>query len=676
MKQFFIYFIVCSFIYPVQTNNGFIFSHDGEPVPFASVINPRAKSWSVTDESGFFQIPTGTLPGDSLKVVRIGFSTSYHQIQNQRAQEILLTEEILAMKPVRIVGRKARGVNKINLLAIDEFSRKNALNRIPGTMIRSYGGLSGVTTVSMDGGQAVHTKITLDGIDLTNVQNGLTDLSDIPISMMQNMYSGRSPNILFGSGSFDGAIHIRSLLKQSYIHLGSGSFGYLNYSGGYSHSSTNANFQLQAGQTSSQGNYSFFHEDSTHTRSNNDYEQLFISGKYHRYTHFNRIIKGSIFAVGNNRGVAGGLSWPSPKARRKNNLLLAGFEFIQILQKGHLRLLAFQRSSEDVFKDTDMETDSDHTVGSRGININGKYQLNELIGVKSFASTKFELIKSTNIGQRQRNSNSLGLQVWIQPRTIFMVRPSFRIDFIDKAPISTIDFESELELHKIGKFSIIMGTGFHIPSFNDLYWPADPYSQGNPYLEPEKSKFYIVRWENTLGQHLHYNVGYRKRQSQNLIVWAPDENYIWKPQNLDKTDRKNLIISASLPTSIAGWTLTGSVTLTKTEDLNTDKALQYVPKSSANITLTYLTGNIQFEFQGNYTGERSYQTYGPDSEPLDKIIHSFLNINAGTYFTLPIFNQSIRLYLIAENILDKNTAFFPDYPEPGLAIKAGMTIKL
>ena len=110
-------------------------------------------------------------------------------------------------------------INKINLLAIDAFSRKNSLNRIPGTMIRSYGGLSGITTASMDGGQAVHTKITLDGIDLTNVQNGLTDISDIPISMMQNMYSGRSPNILFGSGSFDGVIHIRSLLKQSYIHF-------------------------------------------------------------------------------------------------------------------------------------------------------------------------------------------------------------------------------------------------------------------------------------------------------------------------------------------------------------------------------------------------------------------------------------------------------------------------
>ena len=120
-----------------------------------------------------------------------------------------------------------------------------------------------------------------------------------------------------------------------------------------------------------------------------------------------------------------------------------------------------------------METDSDHTVGSRGININGKYQLNDLIGVKSFASTKFELIKSTDIRQRQRNSNALGLQVLIQPQTIFMVRPGFRIDFIDKARVSTIDLESKLKLHKIGKFSLIMGTGFHIPSFNDLYWPAD-----------------------------------------------------------------------------------------------------------------------------------------------------------------------------------------------------------
>ena len=129
-------------------------------MPFASVINLRAETWSVTDESGFFQEPAGTLPGDSLKVVRIGFSTSYHRIQDHRVQEILLAQEVLALDSVHTVGRKAianGGLDKINLLGIDAFSRKNALNRMPGTMIRSYGGLSGITTVSMEGGQAVHT---------------------------------------------------------------------------------------------------------------------------------------------------------------------------------------------------------------------------------------------------------------------------------------------------------------------------------------------------------------------------------------------------------------------------------------------------------------------------------------------------------------------------------------
>ena len=678
MKQFLIFIIIGASALSGQMSNGYVFSNEGDPVPFASVINLRAKTWSVTDESGFFQIPAGTLPGDSLKVVRIGFSTSYHRIQDQRVQEILLAQEVLALDPVHIVGRKAivnGGLDKINLLEIDAFSRKNALNRMPGTMIRSYGGLSGITTVSMEGGQAVHTKVTLDGVDLTNAQNGLTDLSDIPLSMMQNMYLGRSPNISYGSGSFDGVIHIRSLLKQSYIHFSSGSFGYLNGSGGYSHSAANINFQLQAGQTSSQGNYSFKQDNSTSSRFNNDYEQRFISGQYQRYTHSNRLVKGSILTVGHNRGVAGALSWPSPKARRKNNLILAGVECIQILQKGHLRLQAFQRSSDEVFKDVDMGTDSHHEVGSRGIKLNGKYRLNEAIGVNSFFTAKFESIASTDIGQRKRKSKALGLQAWVQPLTLFMFRPGLRTDFIDKTRVTTINVESTLDLQDVGEISVIMGTGFHLPSFNDLYWPADPYSKGNPDLEPENSKFSIVRWESTLGEYFHYTIEYRDRQSQNLIVWAADENYIWKPQNLNKTDRKNLIISASLPVSISGWTPSGSVTRTKTEDLNTGKALQYVPESSANITLTYATGDIQFEFQGRYTGERSYQAYSTDFEITDKVIDPFLDINAGAHFTLLVLNESIRFHIIAENILDKNTAFFPDYPEPGLGIKAGMTIK-
>ncbi|MFQ6677548.1 MAG: TonB-dependent receptor plug domain-containing protein [Fidelibacterota bacterium] len=667
-----------SFLVAFQTVSGIIVDEKGLFVRYATVRHIESDSWAIADEEGIFSLQTKLSIGDTLVISRIGFSTAYHAITNQTSQEIVLSKKVLVLDPVQVMGNKPianGGLNKITQAEMDPFSRKNALNRLPGSMIRTYGGLAGVTTVSMDGGEAVHTKVVLDGIDLTNAQNGLTDLSDIPLALMHNLFLGRSPNVYYGSGSFDGVIHIRTLFTQSYINFGSGSFGYQNGAGGYSHSTSNTHIQLQFGLTSSEGDYPYTTVDSTSIRSNNDYEQQFISGHY-QYTNSNRIIKGSILATDHNRGVAGSLSWPSPNARRKNNLILTGLEFIQILENGHLRFQAYHRTSDEKFKDSSIGTDSQHKVGTDGAKILGQYQLNKVIGVDGFVAAKFESIESTDVGDRERDTKAYGLQALIQPINSIFIKPGIRADIIDKTQETSFEVETTLDLNKIGKFTAIIGTGFHVPSFNDLYWPSDPYSKGNPDLEPENSEFQIIRWNNTFGKHLNYAIEYRERKSQNLIVWAADENYIWKPQNLDKSDRKNLIISASIPASISGLTISGSVTRTLAKDITTGKALQYIPESSANIMVSYILGDIQLELQSKYVGERSYQVYDNNYEKVDKILKSFQDINAGVHFTLPILNQSLRIHLIAENILDKNTAFFPDYPEPGRSMKMGITINL
>ena len=43
---------------------------------------------------------------------------------------------------------------------------------------------------------------------------------------------------------------------------------------------------------------------------------------------------------------------------------------------------------------------------------------------------------------------------------------------------------------KIGEYSklrVNYAKGFRAPTFNDLYWPFDGFTQGNPNLRPEKS---------------------------------------------------------------------------------------------------------------------------------------------------------------------------------------------
>ena len=652
-----------SLVFSKEINSGYVFSNYGEPVPFASVVNNRTKSWSITDESGFYQSPLGTLSTDSLKISKIGFSSSFHLPQEQKHRKIVLSQEVIILDPITIVGEKSittRNLDKVTLLEMDGFSRANALDRIPGTLVRSAGGLPGVTTVSMDGGQAVNVP---------------TDLSDLPLALMQNLYLSRSPNISYGSGSFDGVIHIRSVLKKSYIHLSGGSFGYQNGSGGYSFATPNTNLQLQIGKTSSKGNYPFSLADKTQIRSNNDYEQQFMSGLYQSHNHNNQIYKANVFFVDHDRGVAGGLSFPSPNARRKNNLIVTGLEFIQIMEKGHLRLEVNQRFSDEDFTNVDVATDSHHKVSSSGISVHGLFQPTRKIKLNGFSTAKFQSIESSDIGKRERTMMAIGLQTFFQLIDFVSVKPGFRSNIVDKTYITTSDLETTLDFENLGKFSAISGTGFYLPSFNDLYWPSDLYNKGNPSLKSETSNFHILNWNKTFAQGLNFVIEYRNRRSRNLIVWSPDENYIWKPQNLDKTERKNLIVSTNLPEIISGMTFSGMLTRTKTKNMNSGKTLQYVPEISATGMVRYTINDIQFELQSKYVGERTYQAYNENFELVDKTLNPFQNVTAGVHFIFPAFKKSLQFHIIAENLLDENTAFYPDYPESGQAVKTGMTIK-
>ena len=373
--------------------------------------------------------------------------------------------------------------------------------------------------------------------------------------------------------------------------------------------------------------------------------------------------------------MAGGLSYPSPNARRKNNLIVTGLEFIQIMEKGHLRLEVNQRSSDEDFNNVDIGTDSHHKVSSSGIRVHGLFQPTRKIKMNGFSTAKFQSIESSDIGKRERTIMAIGLQTFFQPIDFVSIKPGLRSDIVDDTSVFTSDLEASLDFENLGKFSAISGTGFYLPSFNDLYWPSDPYSKGNPSLKSETSNFHILNWNKTFAQGLNFVIEYRNKRSHNLIVWSPDENYIWKPQNLDRTERKNLIVSTNLPEIISGMTFSGMLTRTKTKNLNTGKTLQYVPEISATGMVRYTINDIQFELQSKYVGERTYQAYNENFELVDKALNPFQNVTAGVHFIFPAFKKSLRFHIIAENLLNENTAFYPDYPEPGQAVKAGMTFK-
>ncbi len=79
------------------------------------------------------------------------------------------------------------------------------------------------------------------------------------------------------------------------------------------------------------------------------------------------------------------------------------------------------------------------------------------------------------------------------------------------------------------------GKHFLAPTPNDLYWPNDGFTKGDPNLEPEKGWHTDATFEQTLFEDKFFiTFSYFHWDLDNKIQWGPDSNGVWTPQNLRK----------------------------------------------------------------------------------------------------------------------------------------------
>jgi len=77
------------------------------------------------------------------------------------------------------------------------------------------------------------------------------------------------------------------------------------------------------------------------------------------------------------------------------------------------------------------------------------------------------------------------------------------------------------------------GKHFLAPTPNDLYWPADPYTRGNPDLKPETGWHTDITLEQALlNDKLFAAISYFHWNVDDKIQWEPDSQGVFSPINL------------------------------------------------------------------------------------------------------------------------------------------------
>lgn len=156
------------------------------------------------------------------------------------------------------------------------------------------------------------------------------------------------------------------------------------------------------------------------------------------------------------------------------------------------------------------------------------------------------------------------------------------------------------------KLRFSVGKAFRAPTLCDLYWPSDPYTQGNENLKPEKSLAYEIGLEKALGKKIFLRTTLFYQKTTDMIQWAPTGPYSpvafgpkWQPSNIGKVETKGIeletevILNKNLDSRL-GLTLldsfqrSGEVINCLTYQMGEKKRdTPYVPKYKVDLALNY-----------------------------------------------------------------------------------------
>ncbi|WP_281560187.1 TonB-dependent receptor [Thalassomonas sp. RHCl1] len=191
--------------------------------------------------------------------------------------------------------------------------------------------------------------------------------------------------------------------------------------------------------------------------------------------------------------------------------------------------------------------------------------------------------------------------------------------------------------------SINLGRGFKEPSFNDLYYPEDAFSYGNPELKAETSNSAEILLKTSVAD-IQTELSVYKTKIDDLIEWVPDENFKYNPLNIHKATIKGAELN--LTADLFGFSQSLQLGYLDAVNDGTNKPLIRRAKHTARYQISRDFDNLNLLASVNYQGKREDSEW-PSTTELPS--HTLVNLSAAYSF-----NSQWKLTLKANNLFDRD----------------------
>lgn len=618
----------------------------------------------------------------------------------KQMNEVMVTYK----RPVKTIAT-SQTLSGADLQALSTTSVADALKYFSGVQIKDYGGLGGLKTVNVRSLGAQHVGVYVDGIRITNAQNGTVDLGKFSLSSMESvsLYNANKLDYCQSASEYASgatiylqtrrptrdslAVQLRNASFSTWMTKLNGQFDWRGWQG-----------FIDGEYCTSRGDYPFrYHseyEDTVGRRANSDIQYGRIEAAL-----FKGGFSSHIYYYDSDRGCPGGIV-----RRLSDKYTNVGREwdrdfFVQASYQGRFyKKLLFKTNTK--YTNEYLRYCTDYPENQNTARVDNHYRQQDIYGAICVAympwswlsvSTSYDIrysilradLKRFDDVKRVDQKQVLAAQMnhkGIQAAASLLHQRYNDFTFAHVGAADPLDRWTPAVSLAYTLYNITLRGWykeiFRTPTLNDLY-----YTQvGNRNLKPE----YTKQWNLGVEYHLD-NSNFKIQNSklaldiqcdvylnkiENRIVCLPLKGtYTWSMMNYGYTFCRGLNATVKGHYTRGPWSASLLTTLTWQRDLDRtnpededmyDKPICYSPTLSTGITAIIGWRALQFTTSYLYVGERMWSKADPED-----ILEPYHNVDMKLSYTHPVGKTSLGLCLEVCDVLDIQYEHIPRYPMPG-----------
>jgi vitamin B12 transporter len=567
------------------------------------------------------------------------------------------------------------------LSKITTLTLADRLQREAPLFVRSYGP-GGLSTVTLRGSGAAHTAIRWNGLPLNSPMNGLYDFNLLPSFLLDRIElqcGGNGP--LSGSGAVGGTLLLDSRAEfgtgwSAEVLSSGGSFGQLQTGLALITANGHLATKTKIYQQSAENDFVFIGpEGATRKQQHAAFLQRGFTHDLSLGTDKNRLDI-NVWHLENRRDIPPHMlaSVSSQQQEDRSTRLAAAWSVVKNRVFGHLR----GGINREWIRYRDPAAMIDE--GSRANTLLAEAEAGYWVRARLSIITQVSAMQAEGRaegygGSRFQHQYSAGIKAVYSGKRL-LLNLAIRKSLFDERWIPLLPSAS-LQWQLLQNWSIRADVAkvYRVPTLNDLYWMQG----GNPTLKPESgwSSASSLQWEkHTSKGNIKLQTGFFYTRMEQLMLWTPNENGMYRAVNLHTTASRGIELSARLTRELGQATFTvnfiptivSSVILASGSDFAPaiGKQMIYTPRIvyKGDIGISYKRASLSCYHQ--YTGYR-YTT--PDHAFYLEPYH-LTEIVAG-YKVYP-FKQEMTLSFTVRNLFDTDYQVIAWRAMPGRSYLAGL----